>query len=118
MNRSFANRLFHFLEPQRFDTLSQVLLAVEIRFAYLSRFRHCVKIHWLLVTEEHGDGILYPFALVLFAALRMSRDSSSVALPGLLIHAPAPAGYVDAAPILRQCIRAHPSHFSLQHSLV
>jgi len=102
----------------RRHALAQVILAVEIRFTYLSCLRYRVKIHWLLVTEEPGNGILDPSTLVLFTTLCMSRNSRRIPLPGPLTHALPPDRVVDTVPIPHHCTRVRTCWSKLRHDLV
>src|SRR6266568_2490941 len=109
--------MFHVLLSESLDAFSQVRLAVEIGFAHLSCPRHCVEVDGMLFAEEGRNGIFHSPAFVLTASLCMSRDASCVALPGLLTHGSSPGCVVDAASILRRCIRVHTSHFSPRSGL-
>src|SRR6266851_4252745 len=118
MRCSFAHHLLHALLPKGFYPLSNVLLAVEIRFPHHCCLRYGVKIDWLLFSDESSNGIFYPFALWRFALLGMEGNARCIALPGLFTHAIPPGRVVDAVPTPHRCTRVRTCRSKLRHDLV
>src|SRR6266567_6815118 len=117
MRRSFAHHLLHALLPEGFDPLSNVLLAVEVRFTHHCGLRYGVKVDRFLCPNEDCNGLLYPFALLLFALLGMCGEARCIALPVLFTHVLPPGCVVDAVPIPPGCTRVHTCQSSRRHDL-
>src|SRR5207344_2834107 len=79
-------RLFPLLLAKCFNTIPQLWLAVEIRFADICRFCYRVEIDRLVSSQEAGDGIIDPLVLFLFALMRMGNKTGCVTFPGFLTH--------------------------------
>src|SRR5439155_24958346 len=114
MSHPLPYRLFSLLLPEALDPISQLRLTIQVRFTHTRCFCNRVEVDCLVVSQETGDGCLYPLALFLFTKLRVSNKTGCVAFPSFLIHVAAPehAAVPAIVPIPPECTRARTSRFS------